>query len=326
MPTPDSSERVGISTRVSAVVVNYNAGEVLARCLLSLRQNGISDIVVVDNGSDDGSMPFGPEPAAPRLIRPPRNIGYGAGANLGARSVESELVFICNPDLVVEPGTIEHLATALEQRPDAAVAGPMLVEPDGSVYPSGRSFPGLLDALGHGFVGLFWRENPWTRRYRLVGEDQHKARDADWVSGAGFLVRRKAFEAVGGFDEAYFMYVEDVDLCWRLHRAGWAILYVPSGRVIHEQGLSTSRHPYRMLAAHHRSILRFAYRSTSGPDRLLLPLVTVALGARLVLASLRCLLAARLDARSGARGAPGRGPLDGTGAPSRSRREDAGSG
>ena len=123
---------------------------------------------------------------------------------------------------------------------DAAVAGPMLLETDGSVYPSGRTFPDLGEALGHGFVGLFWRDNPWTRRYRLVGDEQHRARNADWVSGASFLVRRDAFEAVGGFDEAYFMYVEDVDLCWRLHRAGWAVLYEPSSRVVHEQGRSTS--------------------------------------------------------------------------------------
>jgi N-acetylglucosaminyl-diphospho-decaprenol L-rhamnosyltransferase len=220
------------------------------------------------------------------LIRASRNGGYGAGANLGARSSQRELLFICNPDLVTEPDAIERLAEALDAHLDAAVAGPMLLETVGSVYPSGRTFPDLGEELGHGFVGLFWRDNPWTRRYRLVGDEQHRARNADWVSGASFLVRRDAFEAVGGFDEAYFMYVEDVDLCWRLHRAGWAVLYEPSSRVVHEQGRSTSREPYRMLVAHHRSILRFAGRSTEGRRRLLLPLVAVALGARLVLASL----------------------------------------
>ena len=290
-----------IARRVGAVVVTYNAGALLESCLASLRQNGVSDVVVVDNGSTGGpgstgspGSTGGPGSAVQglevpaRLVRPPRNVGYGAGANLGARNCDRELLFICNPDLVVEPGAIERLSEALDARPDAAVAGPKLLEPGGAVYPSGRSFPGLGDALGHGFVGLFWRGNPWTRRYRLLGDDQHRARDADWVSGAGFLVRRDAFEAVGGFDEAYFMYVEDVDLCWRLHRAGWAVLYEPSASVVHEQGRSTSRHPYRMLAAHHRSIIRFAARSTKGRQRLLLPLVVVALGGRLALASLRC--------------------------------------
>ncbi len=273
--------------RVGAVVVNYNAGEVLSRCLESLGANGIEDIVVVDNGSTDGSTALARAAGGTcRLILSKRNVGYGAGANLGVRSSGRELVFVCNPDLVVEPGAVERLAEALDARPDAAVAGPMLLETDGSVYPSGRTFPDLGDALGHGFVGLFWRNNPWTRRYRLLGDEQHRARDADWVSGAGFLVRRDAFKAVGGFDESYFMYVEDVDLCWRLHRAGWAVLYEPSARVVHEQGRSTSREPYRMLAAHHRSIMRFARRSTKGRQRLLLPLVALALFARFLLSSL----------------------------------------
>jgi N-acetylglucosaminyl-diphospho-decaprenol L-rhamnosyltransferase len=282
LPTSDVSQRVG------AVVVNYNAGEVLARCLASLQRNGITDIVVVDNGSTDGSTALLQTLEVPsRLVRSPRNRGYGAGANLGARFSQRELLFICNPDLVAKSGAIELLTEALDARADTAVAGPMLLETDGSVYPSGRTFPGLGDALGHGFVGLFWRDNPWTRRYRLLGDDQHRARNADWVSGAGFLVRRDVFEAIGGFDEAYFMYVEDVDLCWRLHRAGWGVFYEPSARVVHEQGRSTSLKPYRMLAAHHRSILRFAGRSTKGRRRFLLPLVAIALGVRLALASLK---------------------------------------
>ncbi|MGA3351569.1 MAG: glycosyltransferase family 2 protein [Acidimicrobiales bacterium] len=325
MPGPDTSEKVGIPEAPSAVVVNYNAGETIARCLASLRQAGISDIVVVDNGSSDGSVDRVQEEAfSARVVRPTRNIGYGAGANLGVKHASGGRVFICNPDLVVEPGAMEHLNRALGARPDAAVVGPMLLEPDGSVYPSGRSFPGLGDALGHGFVGLFWRDNPWTRRYRLVGESQHTARDADWVSGAGFLVRRDAFEAVGGFDEAYFMYVEDVDLCWRLHRAGWAILYEPSAHVVHEQGVSTSLHPYRMLAAHHRSILRFARRSGSGRERFLLPLVAVALGARFALASLRCFLAERRDRPVQTRDGPFRRLFRRSASPLGSRPKDAG--
>jgi len=276
-----------ISRRVGAVVVDYHAGEALEHCLNSLVDCGIGDIVVIDNGHADGLEPaaLAPESSA-RLITPARNGGYGAGANLGARSGTSELLLICNPDLIVGSQAVERLVQVLDEHPEIAVVGPMLVEPDGSVYPSGRQFPNLVDSLGHAFVGLFWHNNPWTRRYRLVGEDQQRGRDADWVSGAAFLVRRVAFESVGGFDEEYFMYVEDVDLCWRLRRAGWSVAYEPSARVVHEQGHSTSRHPYRMLAAHHRSILRFANRSTQGAKRFTLPFVTVAIYARLVLACL----------------------------------------
>jgi len=274
---------------------------------------------VVDNGSTDQSAALVEALAPPcRLVRSTRNGGYGAGANLGAKVVRRELLFVCNPDLVLEPDAIERLAGALDAHPGDAVAGPMLVEPDGSVYPSGRSFPGMGDALGHGFAGLFWRGNPWTRRYRLLGDDQHRAREADWVSGAGFLIRREVFEAVGGFDEAYFMYVEDVDLCWRVHRAGWGVLYEPAARVVHEQGRSTSRHPYRMLVAHHRSILRFANRSTEGRQRRLLPLVAIALVARLMLALLGRFASRYRQPSSDAVCAPATGFAEGAKARSRS--------
>ena len=106
------------------------------------------------------------------------------------------------------------------------------------------------------------------------------------MSGACFAVRRSAFEQVGGFDEAYFMYAEDVDLCWRLGRQGWRIGYVTRAEVVHLQGVSTDRMPYRMIAEHHRSLFRFAVRSNRGWRRALLPLVALGLGVRATLACL----------------------------------------
>ena len=175
------------------------------------------------------------------------------------------------------PGAVRNLGSVLDEHGDVGLAGPMLRELSGIVYPSGREFPSLADAIGHAFLGLVWGGNPWTRRYRHLGAEQHRARDADWVSGALFLVRRLAFESVGGFDERYFMYLEDVDLCWRLHRAGWRIRYEPAAEVVHEQGRSASQHPYRMLLAHHRSMWRFARRSADRREKTLLPLVAVGL-------------------------------------------------
>ncbi|MHB1986814.1 MAG: glycosyltransferase family 2 protein [Acidimicrobiales bacterium] len=270
---------------VAAVVVNYNAGEALARCVASLRSAGVEEIVVVDNGSSDGSV------ATLAAVQPPvgvletaRNIGYGAAANKGAAATASPYLLICNPDLVVEPGAIGTLADRLDSDESVGVVGPLLRDGEGRVYPSGRQFPSLGDAIGHAFVGLIWGGNPWTRRYRHLGAEQHRAREADWVSGACFLVRRVAFDSVGGFDEAYFMYVEDVDLCWRLGRAGWGIRYEPSAEVVHEQGRSASQHPYAMIRAHHRSMWRFAVRTARGGERLLLPLMASGLLARLLLA------------------------------------------
>jgi len=110
---------------------------------------------------------------------------------------------------------------------------------------------------------------------------------AGWVSGSCFLARRSALEELGGFDEAYFMYNEDMDLCWRAHDAGWGVGFAGTAEVTHLQGHSTARHPYRMMLAHHRSALRFTFRTTRGWRRAALPLAALVLGARLGLATLR---------------------------------------
>ncbi|MGD0082247.1 MAG: glycosyltransferase family 2 protein [Acidimicrobiales bacterium] len=273
------------AARVAAVVVNYNAGEALGACVASLAAAGVGEVIVVDNASMDDSMArLAKSWPRTRQIRSGRNLGYGAAANLGARSSAGQYLLICNPDLVASRDTVDVLAGVLDRSPEVGLVGPMLREPSGVVYPSGREFPGMAESIGHGFVGLVWGGNPWTQRYRQIGQSQHRARVADWVSGAFFLVRRQAFEDVGGFDERYFMYVEDVDLCWRLHRAGWLIRYEPSAEVVHEQGRSASRHPYRMLVAHHRSMWRFARQTAIGWERALLPLVAAGLAVRLLLA------------------------------------------
>ena len=148
--------------------------------------------------------------------------------------------------------------------------GPAVRNPDGSRYPSARTVPSLGDAVRHGVLGLVRPDNPATRRYRQLDVDPGVARDVDWVSGAAVWLRRRALEAVGGWDEGYFMYVEDVDLCWRLRRIGWRVAYEPAAEVLHVQGVSADRHPYRMIVEHHRSLLRFASKRWRGAQRLFL--------------------------------------------------------
>jgi N-acetylglucosaminyl-diphospho-decaprenol L-rhamnosyltransferase len=149
----------------------------------------------------------------------------------------------------------------------------------------------LIDAAGHGLLGMFAPGNRFTRSYQQAHLEEAGAgvQTVDWVSGACFMTRRSAFEQVGGFDEAYFMYAEDVDLCWRLGRVGWQVAYVPAAEVTHVQAVSTDRHPYRMILEHHRSLLRFAGRSSAGWRKALLPLVVLGIAAR---AGLACLVRA----------------------------------
>jgi N-acetylglucosaminyl-diphospho-decaprenol L-rhamnosyltransferase len=269
---------------LSAVVVNFNAGDHLIDCVRSLRRAGVDDVLVVDNASTDGSpQRLRAVDAAVTLIDTGANLGYGGGVNRGLEAAAGDHVLVLNADVVVDPGAVARLVAVLDAEADVGIAGPRVDEVDGTTYPSARTFPRLRDAVGHAFVGLVTTDNRFSRRYLMTEGDAAAARDVDWVSGACFLARRAALTAVDGFDTAYFMYLEDVDLCWRVGQAGWRIRYEPAARVTHVQGVSTAQTPYRMLAAHHRSLLRFWWRTTGWPGRLLAPAVLLGLALRLAL-------------------------------------------
>ena len=270
---------------VAAVIVSYNVADLLVRCVESLRADGIRRIVVVDNASADGSVEAirraDPEVEVVPLTT---NIGYGGGANRGVARTTEPHVLVLNPDVEVEPGSTKVLLEALARDPRLALVGPGIETPEGELYPSARTFPDLTDAAGHAFLHFVWPSNPFSRRYRMLDWDHGDARDVDWVAGTHLLARRSAWDEVDGFDESFFMYMEDVDLCWRLKLAGWRVGYEPAARVTHRIGRSTDQTPYRMIAAHHRSLLRYAARTSRGHQRLALPLIAVALVVRTVLA------------------------------------------
>lgn len=269
------------SLGVAAVVVNFNGGDHLADCVKSLLSERVGEVVVVDNGSSDGSLKMLREfELGVKVIESGWNRGYGGGANLGVAACGGEFLLVCNSDLVVQPGSIGSLVEAIGNDPLVGIVGPRLVELDGSLYPSARCFPSLGDAIGHGLVGLVTNDNRFSKRYKMLGWDHASSRQVDWVSGACFLARRKAYTALGGFDESYFMYMEDVDLCWRAWNAGWRVAYEPSATVVHAQGVSTARSPYAMTLAHHRSLLRFVSRTSRGTSRILLPAVAAGIVGR----------------------------------------------
>jgi N-acetylglucosaminyl-diphospho-decaprenol L-rhamnosyltransferase len=264
----------GAAPRWAAVVVAFESGPLLDECVRSLYADasaGVPEIVVVDNGSTDGSV------AALRaahpdvtVIDPGTNLGYAGAANRGIAATTAPVVAVSNADLVVTPGTAEAMLARLDAEPDLAAVGPALFNPDGSQYPSARAHASNVDAVGHAVFGRLFPGNRFTRRYRQLDARWDRPRDVDWVSGAIVYLRRSALDSVGGWDERYFMYVEDLDLCWRLRRLGWRVAYEPAGRVTHVQGVSTRRRPYRMILEHHRSVYRFAARRWRGAQRLLL--------------------------------------------------------
>lgn len=245
------------SRPLTVVTVTYSPGSHLDRFLSSLTVATDRPVTVVlaDNGSTDGT----PEEAVERypgtrLVRTGRNLGYGSAANRGVATVpaDDEFVIVANPDVVWGPNSIDELLDAAQRWPRAGTLGPLIRDPDGSVYPSARHLPSLVRGGMHAVVGFVWKTNPWTKAYRQEYLEPTE-RPVGWLSGSCLLIRRAAFDQVGGFDERYFMYMEDVDLGDRMGRAGWLNVYVPSSEILHAKGHSTGRDPASNLRAHHES-------------------------------------------------------------------------
>lgn len=216
-------------------------------------------MILADNGSVDGVPEMVAEANSHvRLLRTGGNIGYGGAINRAVAELDPsiEFIVISNPDIRWGNDAIDELLAAAQRWPRAGALGPMVREPDGSIYPSARSVPGLLDGAGHAILGSIWKSNPWTVRYRQENE-QISERTVGWLSGSCLLVRRAAFDAIDGFDSRYFMYMEDVDFGDRMGRAGWHNVFVPSAEVTHAKGHAAGRHPELMLPAHHASAYRF---------------------------------------------------------------------
>lgn len=267
-----------IASRVSAVVVDYHADEVLGGCIDSLRRNDVEEIVVVENG-EPGSTPPSLGGRSVTLVEPGLNLGYGRGVNRGAAAAAHlEYLLVSNPDVVVHDGAVAALVSALDNAPTCGVAGPRILRPDGSVYPSHRVFPNIALAAAHALLAPVWPNNPATTRYR----SRHADGTVDWVSGACFLIRRDVFERIGGFDERYFMFAEDMALCLEVGQAGYGVLAVDEAVVTHVEGVSRQRATRSMIWAHHRSAFRFEVQRAKGWRVVLLPLAAAVLGLRLV--------------------------------------------
>ncbi len=268
------------SRDVACVVVDYHAGDALAACIDSLHANGVRDIVVVENGEVDSSAPAldGRDVV---LVEPRRNLGYGRGVNRGAAATgPARYLLVSNPDVVLHEGAVAAMLSYLDAHDDVAVVGPQILRPDGTVYPSQRVFPNIWLAGAHALLAPLWPDNPVTRIYRSPRSDG----TVDWVSGACFLVRRDVFEEIGGFDERYFMFAEDMALCWQVRALGYGVASTPEAVVTHVEGLSRQRASRSMILAHHASALRFEFQTARGLRRALAPLAALVIGARLCLA------------------------------------------
>jgi hypothetical protein len=228
--------------RLDVVVVSYNSRDRLRKCVAHLASADRIRVTVVDNASADGSLEALEDIAGILAIRLPRNVGFGAGCNEGWRAGASPYVVFLNPDAWIDSESLLLLADTLDQEPRAAIAAPRLVDAEGANGYGLRRFPTLVTTYAQAL--FLHRLRPSSRLLNEIVYDEEAyatAGSPDWVVGACMAVRRSVLERLGGFDETFFMYCEDMDLCWRARRLGFDVLYVPDARCVHEGGASAPR-------------------------------------------------------------------------------------
>jgi N-acetylglucosaminyl-diphospho-decaprenol L-rhamnosyltransferase len=255
--------------RVAAITVSYGSLEVLPTLLESIpvaSKNRILVIVADNKARDDDSAADLSKEYGSGYVALPQNVGYGAAVNAAATTLPPsvEWILVVNPDVVLRPGSVDVLVAAGEEDESIGAVGPQTLTSEGEVYPSARSVPSLRTGVGHALFANLWLGNPWTRAYRNETSASPMRRDAGWLSGACVLVRRSVFDQVGGFDSSYFMYFEDVDLGYRLGKAGYRNVYEPQAVVTHTGAHATTSESERMISAHHDSARRFLGRKYSG--------------------------------------------------------------
>ncbi len=243
---------------ISCIIINYKSLDSLKICLISLRkQIGIeSEIIVVDNNSNDGSGEF-LENANVKFNVLRKNIGFGSAVNIGAKEAEFKYLFVLNPDTQLPEDTLKKLFEFAEKKMDFGLLAPVLEYPDGRKQLSARSLPGRRDF----FLG---RGSP-LHKLGLTGEKEagyiHPENpnpiQVPAVSATAILVRKELFENLGGFDQRFFMYLEDIDLCRRVNGKGLPIILIPAIRIYHSWKRSSSKRPYFASFHHHLSVWKY---------------------------------------------------------------------
>lgn len=247
---------------LSFVLVNFKLGKQLGECLQSLRAAEADlgcEFIVVDNSPPEASRLLAEAGGKGlRVISNGRNLGYAAACNLGAQASRARYVWFLNPDVRYLHGSVRALIDWLDRNRSVALAGPRILNPDGTRQFSCRSFPTWTTAFSHrhSLLTRLYPTNPLTRNYLRMNLDGIET-EVDWASGCSLLVRRKMFEAVGGFDEGYFLFFEDADLAHRVKQRGLQCIYYPKVTFSHTTGSSRAYLPDQGIRAKHSSAERY---------------------------------------------------------------------
>lgn len=283
---------------VSVLYVNFRVYDDLDRSLATLAPflDASDEIIVVDNAWE-------PEGAAWLTARHPRvqlipsaeNLGFAAGVNLAAKQATQPFLLLLNPDTIVLGPVPRALSDWLRAHPETGVAGPRILNADGTVQPSARRFPGISAMLGGRTAWLTQRfPNNWVSRWTLVGRRATAPIDVDWVAGSCFMTTREAFDRTGGFDERFFLYCEDVDYCWRLKAMGLKSTFVPTVSVRHGGGHSAELVPELAVRALHTAALQLHLKHGGLLTTITAPIAMLGLRLRMEWRVRQALTAARL--------------------------------
>lgn len=239
--------------RLTIVIVSWNVSSLLADCLASIaHQRGALplEVIVVDSASHDDTVTMVRRDFAwVTLLAQGQNVGFARGNNIGMRHARGEYVLLLNPDTVVQPGALQRMAAYLDEQPGVGLLGPLLLNADGSIQSSRRRFPTRLTAFFESTWLEAWAPAAMLRYFRALDLPEGVTVDVDWVTGAAMMVRGSVIAQVGGMDEAFFMYSEELDWCRRIKAAGWRVVYFPHAAIVHLEGRSseqvvTARHIY----------------------------------------------------------------------------------
>lgn len=241
---------MGVKNRLSAIIVNYGTPDLTKKCVESLREWEVASddqIIVVDNASpDDSLVRMRTEISSVKIIDAGRNGGFSYGINVGLKEANNDYILVLNPDTYFIDDSVSKAISLLDASPEVGLIGLDLVYPDGRRQYSARRFYCIVDILGRRLpIGKYWPVKRWVDRHMMRSAWGSKAPfEADWVMGTGFIIRRSLFEKIGGMDEAYFLYMEDVDLCARVWAAGAKVVCIPEARLVHDHQRSSASGPF----------------------------------------------------------------------------------
>lgn len=265
---------------VSIIIVNWNTRQILRDCLQSVyeqTQDIAFEVIVVDNGSSDDStdMIRGEFPQV-RLIANPDNRGFASANNQGIADATGRYILLLNSDTVVLDGAIQKTVTFADSRPDAGVFGCRVLNCDKTLQPTCFMFPSLLNmVLSSAYLYKLFPRNRFFGRERMTWWDRNDVREVEVVTGCFLMARTEVMQQVGLLDEAYFMYGEETDWCFRFKKAGWKVLFTPEPQIIHLGGQSSKLNSEKMYIQLRKSILQFMRKHRSWPVYLVACLLVV---------------------------------------------------